>query len=162
MTIYQPGQRFEALTNQQLIDRLRETGEVRHARFPEPITLRLQDFKRELSVIDCDFMDGIILRDNRILQDVSFEGSRFTGDCVFDFFTTKIVTLTQLDVEAARLHFERVTVAPNDNADVWLSLKPNTSLPIVKTDDEVVKEMFRQLPHSSTFVSYKEVRDAIE
>lgn len=162
MTIYQPGQRFETLTNQQLVDRLRQDGEVRHVRFLEPITLRVQDFKRELALLDCDFTQGLILLGNRILQDVSFEGSRLAGKCVLDFFTAKIVSLTQLDAEAATLHFERITVAPNENADVWLSLKPGTAPPRVVTDNKVIKEMFRQLPHAKTLVSYQEIHEEFE
>lgn len=162
MTIYQPGQRFETLTNQQLTSLLWDTGEAQSIRFIEPVILRLQDFKRALRILDCDFTQGLILRDNRILHDVTFNGSRFAGDCVFDFFTTKILSLIDVDMCEATLAFERVTVAPNDNADVWLHLKSGTTLPNVVTNDAVIKEMFRQLPHSQSFISYQEVQSELE
>jgi len=163
MTIYRPGQYLETLTNEQLIERLHATGYVQHTRFSEAISLQLQLISRPyIKLSDCDFAYGLDLRNDRILRDISFEGSRFAGDCSFDFFTTKIVSFTEIDAANATFSFERLAVAANENADVWLSLKPGTLPPKLETDDKVVREMFRRLQNATTFVSYQEAKAELE
>ena len=163
MTIYQPGQHLEPLTNAEFQERLRNTGNVHYGRCTEEFDLGGFPLKRPLDIVGCEFPHGIRFKDVTVRHKITFADCRFEGVSEFDrLIIANFIDLQTLDGSNATFNFGRLTLPPTDNADIWISLKPDTSIPILETVHPIIRAMFQRLPTASEAVSFQEVREEIE
>lgn len=153
----------ETLTNSEVQQLIWDGKSVSEKTFNEPIRIGHSQAKGQIDLLDCNFLHGVIVQDISLAHDVTFNGSRFMGDCHFKRLSIpRILSFMDIDGEAATFHFNSVNVGRADTADLWLSFKNKDCIPALETDNAVIREMFRRLHNDpTTFVSYNQIREEL-